>query len=394
MPAPRRLVGVGPGAARASTDRPGTGRQFLARSRRRLDEALRRLRTSALPIVQCGVAAGAAWLVAHDLVGHERPFFAPIAAVISLGVSLANRLRRAVELVVGVSVGVLVAELLISVIGSGWWQITVVVILAVAAAVFFDGGSLLVNQAGASAVLVATLLPPGQAGGLDRCVDALIGGGVGLVVAAVLPTDPVGPVRRTSRSLLDELAAVLRGVADALRDRDAGAALAALQRARRTQPLIDSLRGALHGGREVTAVSPLHRRRRRVLAHYAELAERADYAMRNARVVARRAHSALLDGEPPVPDLPDVLAELACAVDRLTAELTREGDLARARSAVVDVVVHAKVMSATVGTDAESVAVLGTSEQVLVAQIRSIALDLLQATGLSRAEARAAMHAP
>ena len=387
MPAPRRRVGAGPGAARASTDRPGTGRQLLARTRRRLDAALRRLRTSALPIVQCGVAAGAAWLVAHDLVGHERPFFAPIAAVISLGVSLANRTRRAVELVVGVSLGVLVADLLISVIGSGWWQITVVVILAVAAAVFFDGGSLLVNQAGASAVLVATLLPPGQAGGLDRCVDALIGGGVGLVVAAVLPTDPVGPVRRTSRALLDELAAVLRGVADALRDRDAGAALAALQRARRTQPLIDSLRGALHGGREVTAVSPLHRRRRRVLARYAELAERADYAMRNARVVARRAYSALLDGEPEVPDLPDVLAELACAVDRLTAELTREGDLARARSAVVDVVVHAKVMSD------DAVALLGTSEQVLVAQLRSIALDLLQATGLSRAEARAAMHA-
>ena len=166
-----------------------------------------------------------------------------------------------------------------------------------------------------------------------------------MVVAAVLPSDPVAPVRRTSRALLDELAAVLAGVADALRDRDADAALAALHRARRTQPLIDSLRGALHGGREVTAVSPLHRRRRRVLARYAELAERADYAMRNARVVARRAYSALLDGEPEVPDLPDVLAELACAVDRLTAELTREGDLARARSAVVDVVGHAKVMS-------------------------------------------------
>ena len=212
-------------------------------------------------------------------------------------------------------------------------------------------------------------------------------------MAAVLPTDPVGPVRRTSRALLDELAAVLRGVADALRDRDAGAALAALQRARRTQPLIESLRGALHGGREVTAVSPLHRSRRRVLARYAELAERADYAMRNARVVARRAHSALLDGEPPVPDLPDVLDELACAVDRLTAELTREGDPARARAAVIDVVVHARVMSATVGTDAEPATVLGTSEQVLVAQLRSIALDLLQSTGLSRAEARAAMHA-
>ena len=51
-----------------------------------------------------------------------------------------------------------------------------------------------------------------------------------------------------------------------------------------------------------------------------------------------------------------------------------------------------QVSSATVGTDVESAAALGTSEQVLVAQLRSIALDLLQATGLSRTEARAAMH--
>ena len=282
-----------------------------------------------MPILQCGIAAGGAWLVASDLIGHEHPFFSPIAAVISLGVSLANRLQRAVELVLGVTVGVLVGDLIISVIGSGWWQITLVVILAVGTAVLANGSALLINQAGASAVLVATLLPPGQAGGLDRCVDALIGGAVGMLVAAVIPSDPVAPVRRTSRALLDELGAVLRGVAGALRERDADAALAALQRARRTQPLIDSLRGALHGGREVTTVSPVHRRRRRVLARYGELAERADYAMRNVRVVARRAYAALLDDEPPVPDLPDVLGELACAVDRLTAELVREGDMAR-----------------------------------------------------------------
>jgi uncharacterized membrane protein YgaE (UPF0421/DUF939 family) len=338
-----------------------------------------------LPIVQCGVAAGLAWFVANDLVGHERPFFAPIAAVISLGVSLANRLRRAIELVVGVSLGVLVGDLLISWIGSGGWQIAVVVTLSVAVAVFANGGTLLVNQAGASAVLVATLLPPGQAGGLARCVDALVGGLVGVLVVAVLPSDPVGPVRRDARRLFDELAGVLSGVADALRDGDPDTAHEALLRARRTQPLIDTLRAAVRGGHEVTAMSPMHRGRRHVLGRYAELAERADYAMRNTRVLVRRAHTALLDGEPAVPDLPDVLAELATAVRRLTAELTREGDVARARRPVLDVVRHAKVMSD------DAAALLGPSEQVLVAQLRSIALDLLQATGMARDEARTAM---
>jgi uncharacterized membrane protein YgaE (UPF0421/DUF939 family) len=330
------------------------------------------------------VAAGLAWFVAHDLVGHERPFFAPIAAVISLGVSLGNRLRRVVELVVGVSLGVLVADLLIARIGSGAWQIILVVALAMAIAVFADGGTLLVAQAGSSAVLVATLLPPGQAGGLDRCVDALIGGAIGVLVAAILPTDPVGPVRRQARILLEELAAVLASLADALRDRDADAAAEALRRARASQPLIDELRAALRGGHEVTTLSPLHRRRRRILGRYAELAERADYAMRNARVLARRAYTALENGEPVAPELADLLGELARAVRVLTDQLGRDGDRERAREPVLDVVRHSVALS----DEWEG----GPSEQVMVAQLRSIALDLLQATGMTRAEALAAMR--
>jgi uncharacterized membrane protein YgaE (UPF0421/DUF939 family) len=356
----------------------------LGRLRAQLRERGRRVALSALPIAQCAVAAALAWYVANDLVGHTRPFFAPIAAVISLGVSLGARLRRVVELVVGVSLGVLVGDLLISQIGSGSWQIGLVVALAMTVAVFADGAALLVAQAGSSAVLVATLLPPGEVGGLDRCVDALIGGGVGVLVAAVLPSDPVGPVRRQARALLDELAAVLARTGDALRGRDREAAAAALRRARASQPLIDELRVVLRGGHEVAALAPLHRRRRRVMGRYSELAERADYAMRNARVLARRAYTALSDDEPAAPELADLLGELAAAVGVLTDQLGREGDRELAREPVLDVVRHEAAMSGGW--------LAGPSEQVMVAQLRSIALDLLQATGMSRAHALDAMR--
>jgi uncharacterized membrane protein YgaE (UPF0421/DUF939 family) len=353
------------------------------RLRVRLRRSGRRLRRSALPIAQCALAAGAAWFVATELVGHARPFFAPIAAVISLGVSLGNRLRRVVELVVGVSLGVLIGDLLISRIGSGTWQIMLVVALAMAVAVVTDGATLLVAQAGSSAVLVATLLPPGDSGGFDRCLDALIGGAVGVLVAGVLPVDPVGPVRRSSRALLDELAGVLAAAGDALRDRDVEAARTALRRARASQSLIDGLRGALRGGREVTTVAPLFRRRRRELGRYTELAERSDYAMRNARVLARRTFSALNDDEPAAPELADALGELSAAVGMLTAQLDREGDRELAREPVLDVVRHAKVLAHDWTP--------GPSEAVIVAQLNSIALDLLMATGMTRDDALTAM---
>lgn len=356
----------------------------VRRLRAQLRARGRRVGLSALPVLQCAIAAGTAWFIASDVVGHDRPFFAPIAAVISLGVSLSSRLRRVVELVVGVSVGILVGDLIVAQIGSGPWQIALVVALAMTLAVFADGAPLLVAQAGSSAVLVATLLPPGGTGGVDRWFDALIGGAVGVVIAAVLPADPVAPVRRQSRALLDELAAVLSRTADALRERDVEGVRAALVRARASQPLIDDLRAALRGGREVATVAPLFRRSRGVLGRYAELAERADYAMRNARVLIRRTYQALCDDEPPVPELADAIEELSLAVGAVTAELGRDGDRERAREPVLDVVRHAAALS-----DGWSP---GPSEVVIGAQLRSIVLDLLQATGMSRAGALEAMR--
>jgi uncharacterized membrane protein YgaE (UPF0421/DUF939 family) len=361
-------------------------RRVRSRARSRLQLGGRRLRVSALPILQCAVAAGLAWWVANDLVGHDRPFFAPIAAVLCLGVSLGTRRRRVVELVVGVSLGVLVGDLLISAIGSGTWQIALVVALAMAIAVFTDGATLIVAQAGSSAVLVATLLPPGGVGGINRALDAVIGGAVGLLVAAVLPSHPLGPVRRQARAVLDELAGVLFGIADALRGRDPEAASAALARARRSQPLIDALRAALASGREVTSVAPLRRPHRRALLGFTELAERTDYAMRNARVLARRALTAIGDDEPAVEDLADAVAQLGTAVQKLTEQIGEDGDRAKAREPILELVHDSPVLGDEAGDR-------GVSEQVMIAQLRSIAIDLLQATGLTRQEAQAALRA-
>ncbi|WP_231974341.1 FUSC family protein [Pseudonocardia sp. HH130630-07] len=357
---------------------------------------VRRVRASWLPILQCAVAAGLALWVAGDLVGHTRPFFAPIAAVISLGLSLNSRLRRASELVVGVSLGVLVGDLLIAQIGSGVWQLVLVVALAITLATFFDGGNLIVAQAGASAVLVTTLLPPGETGGIDRCVDALIGGMAGILVAAVLPVHPVRIVRREARRVLDDLVTVLTEIASALRSGDRESASRALRRARDTQGVIDGLRTAVGSAGEVAAVSPLHRPRRRMLRRYRELAERTDYAHRNARVLARRALTAIEDGERVPAELPDTIVDLAGAVDALIRELGQDGDRERARGPLLDAVRDVPVLSevpvvpAVPRPEDDGAAAPAVSVPVLVAQVRSIAIDLLQATGMTRTEA---MHA-
>src|SRR5262249_37692442 len=140
------------------------------------------------PIVQGAVAAGVAWALAHDALGHRRAFFAPIAALIALGVAAANPTRRVVELTLGVALGIGVGDLLIQGIGPGAWRVGLVVFLAMAAAILLGGGPLFVSQAASSAVLVVTLAPSGLSG--SRFVDALVGGAVGLGAVIVLPRNP------------------------------------------------------------------------------------------------------------------------------------------------------------------------------------------------------------
>lgn len=331
----------------------------------------------ALPILQCSVAAAIAWLVATEVFGHSRPFFAPIAVVICIGVGMGQqRLRRVVELVVGVSVGIGVGDLLISWIGTGPWQIALVLGLAMTISVVLGGGALVTLQAGSSAILVATLLPPGGTGGLDRMLDALIGGVLGLAAIAVLPGDPAEVARRHGRQMLAELGAALRSAADAIDARDRAIAQEALRRAR-TQRTGDEFRDALSTAREIAALSPLHRRQRHRLRRYLAAAEPLDLALRNSRVLLRRTRSALTDDEPFPSALPDALRALADAATAFGAVLGDEAEPTQVREAIGEA---AGAVTAVAHT--------GFSAQVVTAQLRSIAVDLLQATGLDQEKAR------
>jgi hypothetical protein len=246
--------------------------------------------------------------------------------------------------------------------------------------VFLYGGTLLTLQAGSSAVLVVTLLPPGG-GGLDRMVDALVGGLLGLAAIALSPGDPAAITRPQGRRLLDELTLALTGAADAIRQQDPRPAEDALDRARGTQRAVDEYGAALAQAREIIALSPVRRRRRRrSLDRYLTAATPIDHALRNARVLLRRTMSALDAGEPVPEALAAGLERLADAASMLGRELAEDRDTTAARPVLERAAARLDVTSQS-----------GFSAQVVAAQARSIAVDLLQATGTGYDEARAAL---
>jgi uncharacterized membrane protein YgaE (UPF0421/DUF939 family) len=350
------------------------------RGRTSFSARIGRLRSKAWHVGQCAIAAAVAWYLARHLVGHPRPFFAPIVAVICLGTSYGQRLRRVAEMTIGVAMGVFVAELLLSVVGTGTWQIGVTVMLGMSIGLLLNAGALFVTQAAVQGIVVMTLVAtPGYS--LTRWIDAVVGGGVALVAASAVPRAPLRRPREQAAVVVRRIAHLLRAGAQSVADGDVERSMEVLAEARATDGLISELQGAADEGLSVVASSPFRRRHGSDVRRMSELVEPLDRAMRNTRVLVRRAAVASYHHQPLPHSHLLLCQELADAVDELADELAEDRMPSRVRRSLL----RLGEASARV----ERVADL--SADVVLAQIRSIIVDLLQITGMDVLEATDAL---
>ncbi|GGO72005.1 hypothetical protein GCM10012276_14330 [Nocardioides deserti] len=362
---------------------PGPVDRLRARGRTSARARLDRLSSKRWQIAQCAVAAGVAWFIAADLLNHPTPFFAPVAAVLSLGTSYGQRLQRVGEVAVGVAVGVLIGDLLTLQIGTGAWQLTLVVVLAMSTAFLLDGGQVVVTQAAVQSIVVATLLPdPGAA--LVRWTDALVGGAVALVAATAVPSAPLRRPREQAAVIVRKISALLRAAGEVMTDGASERGLDLLADARQTDRLIRELQAAADEGMAVVASSPFRVRHRGDLRRMADLVEPLDRALRSTRVLVRQV-AVLAYHRRPVPSSYALLAlDLADAADTVADELEADRMASAARTALL-----------TVGDASGRVerAVEMNAEVVLV-QLRSVVVDLLVMTGMDQIESTNALPPP
>ncbi|MCZ7378123.1 FUSC family protein [Micromonospora sp. WMMC250] len=353
--------------------------QLRHRSRATLHDRLHRVRMAGGLAVQAGLAAGIAYLISHKVLGNPQPVFAPISAVGTLAASVGQRFRRTIELIVGVGVGVAVGDLLIYLLGTGAWQLGLVVTVAILLTIFAGASVAIVIQAAATAVLIVTLSPSTQNLEIPRFVDAFLGGGVALVVTALLlPLNPLRVINRAARPALDLLATQLDVTADGLRRRDRAIIQGALERLRDNKEELATLGEAIEGAKETATLSPARWHRRDELTHYAEAADPIDRAMRNSGTLIRRSVTLIEDEEPVPESMPDAVGHLAESVRLLKHEFAagEEPEKARERSL--------RAVSEAGRAYGDGV---GFSGSVVVAQIRTTASDLLVASGVEQEEA-------
>ena len=349
-----------------------------------------RLRSKYWHIGQCAVAAGVAWWLAKDVFGHPRPFFAPIVAVICLGTSYGQRLRRVVEVTLGVAVGVFLADLLLLLLGTGPWLVAVLVALAMSITLLLNASTLFVTQAAVQGIVVVALAAaPGYA--LGRWLDALIGGAVALVAAAVVPGAPLRRPREQAAVVVRRIARVLRAGASSAEEGDVEAGLRVLADARTTDQLIRELQDAADEGLSVLASSPFRRRHGGHVRRMVELVEPLDRALRNTRVLVRRMALTSYHHHPLPPPYVQLSVDLADVVDEMADELAAGHSVADPHGPTSDV--RRGLLRIGEGT-AEVERVPDLSADVVLAQIRSIVVDLLQVTGMDLFEATDALPPP
>jgi hypothetical protein len=346
--------------------------------------ALARLRVGSWPVVQTAVAATLAWSAAALVLGHDRPFVAAIAAVISVGAVAGQTLKRAAEWILGVAVGLTVADLIMLAIGTGPVQTGIIVGLAMFAALLIRSGIMFVTEAGVSAVLVAGLDPTTSGVSPDRFLEALVGGGAALAVSAAFPSNPSTRARQAARPVLEDLATALRDAAAALIGGNLELAEAALSEARRIDAPVARLREELDGGYQIARLSPPRRRHLGHLGYYVAAADQLDLAVRDTRVLARAAVTLVREKGAAPGQLAEAILGLALAVEALA------GYLEQPDQALDD------ARQFALGAAGEATLVLQRSNDLetsaLVAQIRSTAIDLLQAAGMESSEALEALR--
>lgn len=350
------------------------------RSRLSARTRFERLRTRAFLLVQSAVAAGVAWWFATDVVGHPSPFFAPIVAVICLGMSYGQRLRRVFEVAIGVAVGVFTADVFVHLAGSGPWQISAVVLVSMAIATLLHGSAVIVTQSAVQGIVIAALVAsPGQA--FNRWTDALIGGGIALVAATVVPQAPLRRPRVAAAAAVRKIGELLRRAAASARDGDVPAAAEVLASARATESLLRELGSAADEGLSVLTSSPFKRQHAAGVRKMVDLVEPLDRAMRSTRVLVRRVTVAVGRGEALPPGYVEVLVELAAATDVVGRALSENASPEIGRTALLEVARATATLPRTSSLATETV----------LAQIRSTVVDLLQVTGLDVDQAIAAV---
>lgn len=344
----------------------------------------RRVRGAAFPMLESSVAAGLAWVLAAEIVGRPAPIVAPIAAWGALGFKPNRMPRQVAELGAGATLGVILGDIAARTQVIGPLQVVVLLMFAGLLARFLDNSDLFTVQTCINAVVVLGLSSFGMTAGVqDRWIDALCGAGVAFVFAVLMPRRPTTRAVRYVRSATTELAILLDMLAKAMRSGEPGALRELTGQRDALGKLVEESATTVRSARSVIKLNPTLRAFRAQANELSRDQRLIKRALATIDVIIRQAIGLSEDGEPGMASLSVPIAQFGKATHDIAGNIgAREAPLG-ARATLLEVASHAEP-DQLVGPG-------GWRSLVLAGIVNSLNVDLLQLTGLSRADARAAL---
>ena len=348
-----------------------------------------RARKALIPAATSAIAAVAAYAFAAVIFGHSEPYFAATSALISLGFGRDPHIRKALEVSIGVTLGILVGDTLQALLGQGYWQGVIVVFITIILARFIDSGVIFTTQMSIQAVLVV-LLPIPVEGPLSRSVDAVIGGVIAIAITMLTPVSFRKQTVAGMRELFTSITGVFRELSDALEKQESRGGWVALIEARGLQSKIDSVRAELSRADEMATYSPTQRSTRQDLQEMSRTLEKTDLAVRSLRIIARRVITVIDEFDTKSPKSDDL--------ERMSAWFTDAADAVSILGrSVAEPVAPGRHRSLSVARDAlggtttkltpQNLGANTLHGEALVMMCRPMMVDFIEATGSDHDEA-------
>lgn len=346
-----------------------------------------RARGAMIPNTQTAILATLSWLLCHWLLGSPDPIFAPIVTLSCMGFSRNRQPRKVLEIGLGTSTGVLIGGLVGSYWGFGVWQLFLLLAVTPLIGRFIHRSELVAFQTAINSMVVASMLAmalPGAASGpLDRWLNALIGAGVSVAATVVLPTNVVTRPQRFVAFAIEELARTLRRLSKGLLDgstTEIGQLVGQLKQMRET---LNDARQALDSAQETAAISPAVFASRPVLAELDRMLGLAERLHVTLSMMVRQARHMVSE----VGSMPELAAPTWQAADLLARVATGVRNWQRPTAARDEAVQLAgSLRPAEIGSASDD-----WRSATLVSLLRAVVVDMLELTGLSMAQARAAL---
>ncbi|MCL6596049.1 MAG: FUSC family protein [Firmicutes bacterium] len=244
-------------------------------------------RVGAAALLRTAAAAATAWQVAAWTVG-ERPYLAPLAAILSTQVTAAASLVRGAERALAVAVGIVLATAAARAVGPSALSVGALVLVAMGLAQAVGMGAAAVPQVAVSAVLVLTVGSHHPAYGLERVADTVIGAATAVAFQiAAAPEEHAGAADAAVRRLAARSARLWRRGARAAGAHPRHLFAALWQDAAALEPELRDAEGAVALALEALRLRPLPSSARRRVDRLAAAFSAVERSLRHTRALLR-----------------------------------------------------------------------------------------------------------